>query len=35
MFTADATDMYTNIKPDVAVQAIIDLIASLDDSLPP
>jgi hypothetical protein len=27
--------MYTNIEPDVGVQAIIDLIASLQDNLPP
>jgi hypothetical protein len=35
LFTADATAMYTNIEPDVGVQAIIDLIAFLEDKLPP
>jgi hypothetical protein len=35
LFTADATAMYTNIEPDVGVQATIDLIASLQDNLPP
>jgi hypothetical protein len=35
LFTADATAMYTNIEPDVGVQEIIDLIASLQDNLPP
>jgi hypothetical protein len=35
LFTADATAIYTNIEPDVGVQAIIYLIASLQDNLPP
>jgi hypothetical protein len=35
LFTADSTTMYTNIEPNVGVQAIIDLIASLRDDLPP
>jgi hypothetical protein len=35
LFTAGATTMYTNIEPGIGVQAIIDLIASLGNKLPP
>jgi hypothetical protein len=35
LFTADVKAMYTNIEPDVGVHAIIDLISSLKDNLPP
>jgi hypothetical protein len=35
IFTADATGMCTNIDPDVGVQAIVNLIASLGNKLPP
>jgi hypothetical protein len=35
LLTTDATAMYTNIEPFIGVQAIIDLIASLGNKLPP
>jgi hypothetical protein len=35
LFTDNATVMYTSIEPDISVQAIINLITSLGNKLPP